>query len=68
MKTYFLYVHDDRYTVPNLDTIIVRDDERARALAAKRLASSPHYRGVEVWEDERLVVRLDRPDIDPAKT
>lgn len=60
MKTYFLYVHDDRYTVPNLDTLSVHNDQHAAEQAARRLASSAHYRAVEVWEDERLVCRLDR--------
>jgi hypothetical protein len=66
MKTYFLYVHDDRYSVPTLDTVIVRNDQRASEIAAKRLASSDHYRGVEIWEDERLVCRFDR-DGSPAR-
>jgi hypothetical protein len=60
VKTYFLYLHDDRYTVLNLDTISAHNDRHAAERAAWRLASSPHYRAVEVWEDERLVCRLDR--------
>lgn len=60
MKTYFLYMHDDRYSVPSLDAVIVRNDQRASEIAAKRLTSSDHYLGVEVWEDERLVCRFDR--------
>ena len=52
--------------LPTLDTVIVRDDARATEIAAKRLASSPHYRAVEMWEDERLVCRIDRSDLAPA--
>ncbi len=61
MKTYLLYIHDDRYTVPTLDSIAVDGDERARELAAERLASSPHYLTAELWEDDRLVEKLTRP-------
>ena len=64
LKTYMLYVHDDRYSVPNLDTVTVRDDERAIEIATQRLSSSPHYRLVEMWEDDRLVCRIGRDDVD----
>jgi len=60
VNTYMLYVHDDRYTVPTLDTVIVRDDDRAIEIAAQRLSSSPHYRAVEMWDDDRLVCQIDR--------
>jgi hypothetical protein len=62
LGTYILYVFDDRYTVPTLDGVIVRDDERAIEVANRRLAASPHYHAVEMWEDDRLVCRIDRPD------
>lgn len=61
VRTYLLYLHDDRHSVPNLDTIVVSDDERALEIAAARLASSPHYRSVEVWNEARLVCGIDRP-------
>ena len=61
LKTYVLYVHEDRYSVPTLDSITVAGDELARAAAADRLASSAHYRAVELWEDDRLVAKLEKP-------
>lgn len=61
MKTYVLYIHDDRYTVPTMDSIAANADERAVQGAADRLASSPHYYAVELWEDDRLVKRLEKP-------
>ena len=61
MKTYVLYIHDDRYTVPTLDSITVDDDERAKELAGGRLAASAHYHRAELWEDDRLVARLEKP-------
>jgi hypothetical protein len=65
-KTYILFVYDDRYTVPNLDTVIVPDDGRAIEFAQQRLCSSPHYGGIEVWEDDRLVFRRRRAEPDLA--
>jgi hypothetical protein len=59
LKTYTLYVHDGRYQVPTLLTIDARDDEGARAHAEQHLRTSSHYQAVEVWEDERLVVRIE---------
>ncbi len=62
MTTYTLYIRDGRYVVPTLLTIESRDDETARAYARRHLASSVHYQGVEIWEDERRVdeLSLDR--------
>lgn len=62
MKTYVLYIHDDRYTVPTLDSLTVNDDERAREVAGERLASSRHYHLAELWESDRLVARLEKPN------
>lgn len=62
VKTYLLYIHDDRYTVPTMDSVTVSGDERALQLARERLASSPHYYAVEVWEDDRLVGRVGKPE------
>lgn len=59
MKTYTLYVHDGRYTVPTLLTIDARDDDSACAHARQHLRNSEHYKTVEVWDDERLVARID---------
>jgi hypothetical protein len=59
VKTYTLYVHDGRYTVPTLLTIDARDDESACTNARQHLSSSPHYSAVEVWDDERLVARVE---------
>jgi hypothetical protein len=61
LKTYTLYIHDDRYSVPSLDAVTVRDDERAREVAKDRLAASPQYRLIEVWEDDRFIGRFERP-------
>jgi hypothetical protein len=60
LKTYTLYIHDDRYSVPSLDAVTVRDDERACEVGANRLTVSPHYQSIEVWEDDRFVDKFER--------
>ena len=60
MKTYVLYIHDRRYSVPAMDTLTVSDDARARELAVARLASSVNYLGVEIWEGDRLIETLTK--------
>lgn len=64
LKTYILYVHDDRYSVPNMNSIVVHDDAQAIEIATEYLAASLHHWAVEVWDGERLVGRIDRPDLD----
>ena len=64
VKTYLLYMHDDRCSVPTLDAIVVRDDDRAIEIATQRLSSSAHHRVAEMWEDDRLVCRISREDLD----
>jgi len=59
LTTYTLYVHDARYAVPTLFTVDMRDDETAKAFAERHLGSSPYYRSVEIWDDERLVGQID---------
>jgi hypothetical protein len=60
LKTYTLYIHDDRYSVPSLDAVTVRDDARAREVGANRLTVSPHYQLIEVWEDDRFIDKFER--------
>ena len=61
MKTYFLYIHDDRYSVPTFQTLETLDDETARALATERLAASPHHRAIELFDEaQTLVIRIER--------
>jgi hypothetical protein len=64
LKTYALYIHDDRYSVSTLDLVTASDDECVARIGMRRLAASPHHRSVEIWDDDRLVGRFDRPDSD----
>jgi hypothetical protein len=55
MHTFEFFIQDDRYAVPTLELVEVRDADRARQLAAERLHASLHHLNVEVRRgDERL--------------
>jgi len=60
LREYTFHIQDDRYSVPTLEFVVVRDEVRARELAAKRLHASEHHLAVEVFEDDALLFRLDR--------
>jgi hypothetical protein len=60
LNVYVLYIHDDRYTVPTVDSLNASDDECAKQLLRRRLQTSPHYFAVALWHDERLVERIEK--------
>ena len=57
MRTYTLYIEDDRYSVPTLLFVSASDDASARRIAREKL-SDPHHLAVELREDERVICRL----------
>ena len=63
MQSYQFFVADDRYSVPNLLFVEAANDMSARLLAEQTLVRSPHYLGVDVYADDRLVFALST---DPA--
>jgi len=60
MRTFSFYIHDKRYSVPTLQIVTVRDEERARELAQQRLYEGEHYLAVEVVEGQDELFRLER--------
>jgi hypothetical protein len=60
VKTYTVYVHDARYAAPTLLLVEMGDDELVRAYASERLGQSSDYLAVEIWDNDRLVGRLER--------
>jgi len=60
VRTFTLYIEDDRYTLPTLVFVIVRDEVRAKEIANGQLAASSHHLTVEVWEDGTLLFRSER--------
>lgn len=59
---YTLLIHDDRYTAPSLYLLTETDDAVALEAARTRLAESGHHRGFELWDGDRLVLRLGGGD------
>jgi hypothetical protein len=76
MKTFELFVHDDRYSVPTLHLIPAMEAGVARRSAEILWASSPHYLGVELWCDGEEILTLgacevgrrERIDLDPMRS
>ena len=61
VKTYFVYIHDDRYSIPTFQALESFDDEDVRGHAAAHLSSSPHHRAVEVFDEAQILVfRIER--------
>jgi hypothetical protein len=55
-----MYIRDERYQTPTLEIVTASDDAAAEQIVRERLASSIHYLGAEIWEEERLVAKLDK--------
>ena len=53
-----LFIDDDRYAVPTLRILAVRNAARARALARQAMADCPHHLGVELYDEEQRVLAL----------
>jgi hypothetical protein len=60
LNIYVLYIHDDRYTVPTVDSLKAVDDESAKRALRQRLQTSPHYFAVALWHDDRFVERIEK--------
>ena len=64
MKTYRILVHDLGQSEPIVLAAELAGDRRAREFAHERLASSPDYAAVEVWDG---AVRLCRVGADEMR-
>lgn len=62
LRTFSFYIHDKRYSVPTLQIVTVRDEDRARELAQQRLDEGDHHLAVEVLEGQTELFRLQRQD------
>ena len=59
MKSYFLYIDDDRYATPTMEVVAAADFNGARITAKQRVNASPHHQAVEIWHEERLLSRIE---------
>jgi hypothetical protein len=60
MRLFSFYIHDRRYSVPTLQIVPARDEDRARELARQRLEESDDHLSVEVSEEDTDVFHLTR--------
>ena len=65
MRTYTIFVEDDRYSVPTLAMIDTSSRARAEQVTLEKLTESPHHRAVELRLGDKLVYRRARSD-DPG--
>jgi hypothetical protein len=58
MKTYTIFIHDKRYSVPTLLAENFDHDDHAREYAVARLAASRHYTAIEIWDQDIQLCHL----------
>ena len=61
MQTFSFFIHDQRYAVPTLQFVLVKDEARARELARRELMSSDHHLAVEVRDERGAAFWEERP-------
>ncbi|HEY2178586.1 MAG TPA: hypothetical protein VGH15_08385 [Caulobacteraceae bacterium] len=61
-----IYIQDDRYKTTTLEVVLAPTDKAASELARMCLDSSPHYLAVEVWADEKRLLRIEKEGQFPA--
>lgn len=60
MITFVFYVHDDRYSVPDMVFVDARDEDHSREFAARELMRSEHHLAVDVLRGDAACYRLTR--------
>jgi hypothetical protein len=52
LREFQFFVTDARYAVPSLHIVRAANEAKAREIAERLLAESPHHLGVEVLDDD----------------
>ena len=58
MRTFQIYIDDDRYTVPTLQIATLAGEAGALEIAERLLGDSDHHLGVEICEDGKPLFGL----------
>jgi hypothetical protein len=58
VRTFSFYIHDVRYSAPTLKLAQAANEVDARRKAQAWLEESDHHQVIEVFEDDRPVLRL----------
>ena len=62
VTAFSFYVHDRRYSVPMLEFMIAADVAAATELARRRLAQTPDYLSIDVYDHDALVASVAGPE------
>lgn len=68
MRSFELFLDDDRYGAPAVVFVMAADEAGARARASEILLRSPHHVGVEVWSARRRLFAIGRGHPTGAET
>jgi len=60
MRTFSVFIEDERYSVPTLMFVVAADELRARELAIRELDASKNHLSVEVQESGQFLFRQTR--------
>jgi len=60
MNSYFFYINDRRYSVPQFIVIDASGDDEIVILARKYLTDSSHYLSIDIVDGDREVARVER--------
>lgn len=64
MRTYTVYIHDARYSVPSLVFIDITPDTLVGDIARQKLEESEHHLGVEVLDGDTVLFRIARDGVE----
>jgi hypothetical protein len=60
MNSYFFYIHDRRYSVPQFVVVDAKSDADAVETARKYLTESAHYLSIDILDGDREVAGVKR--------
>ncbi len=60
MNSYFFYIQDSRYSVPQFIVVDANNDDEVVVMAKKYLTDSRHYLSIDIVDGDRDVARVDR--------
>ncbi len=64
MRTYTVYIRDERYSVPSLVFVDARSEMLVADLARQKLEESAHHLAVEVLDGDTLLLRIARDGLE----
>jgi hypothetical protein len=63
MRDFTILVYDERYSVPTLRIVEVKDEDKAADLAIAIFQESPHHTAIDVWLDDTRFFHVGAPTV-----